>query len=288
MSRATAIVVTFNSAEVLPECLASLRANGAAAIVVDNASDDSTVSVAEAAGAVVIRNGENLGYGRANNIGVRAAETDYVLICNPDAQLDEGALDALLAAARLYPEAGLYAPRIFEPDGREYFKTESYLTPGAGPSSKAATAPEGDVCTPMILGACLMMRRELFLELGGFDENIFLFYEDDDLCRRLSDRGRALIYVHAATARHRRGASSQPRKGLIYLSRYHQAWSRAYVARKYGLKSPAFGMMLVNGLKLAGAWLSGNARRIERYGGSFAGALAAMREAPAPRPRRMG
>jgi len=286
MPQVTAVVVTFNSAEVLPACLTSLKANGAAVIVVDNASDDDTVPVAEAMGAVVIRNVENLGYGRANNIGIRAAETDYVLICNPDAQLDKGAVDALLMAAQRYPRAGLYAPRIFEPDGREYFKTESYLTPGAVLSSRTVVAPEGDVCTPMILGACLMMRRDLFLELGGFDENIFLFYEDDDLCRRLSDRGRALIYVHAATARHKRGASSRPRKGLIYLSRYHQAWSRAYVARKYGLKSPVLAMMLVNGLKLTGAWLSGNAKRIERYGGSFAGALAAMRKMPAcPRTR---
>ncbi len=281
MTSVTAIVVTFNSAEVLPACLESLKANDTVAIIVDNASDDTTVPVAEAAGAIVIRNAENLGYGRANNIGVRAAETDYVLICNPDAQLDKGAIDALLTAARRYPGAGLYAPRIFEPDGREYFKTESYLTPGVVLSSRAIVAPEGDVCTPMILGACLMMRRDLFLELDGFDENIFLFYEDDDLCRRLSDRGRALVYVHAATARHKRGTSSRPCKGLIYLSRYHQAWSKAYVARKYGLKSPALTMILFNGLKLAGAWLSGNASRIERYGGSFAGALAAMRQIPA-------
>ena len=84
-----------------------------------------------------------------------------------------------------------------------------------------------------------MMRRAVFLDLGGFDENIFLFYEDDDLCRRVADRGRALIHVHGAEALHGRGRSSAPEPGRVFRSRWHQAWSRAYVSRKYGLPDPS-------------------------------------------------
>ena len=58
--------------------------------------------------------------------------------------------------------------------------------------------PEGDVCAPFFSGACFLVRRDLFLRLGGFDENIFLFYEDDDLCRRIADGGLSLVYVPQA------------------------------------------------------------------------------------------
>jgi GT2 family glycosyltransferase len=268
----TAVVVTFNSERVIGTCLTALP-EGVKAIVVDNASADRTAGIAEAQGATVIRNSANLGYGKANNIGVKAADTEFVLICNPDVTVDADTIAALLSATESWPEAGIWAPRVFQPDGREYFRTASYLSPG----SQAKDPPQGDVQVPMVQGSCFLMRRDLFLEMGGFDENIFLFYEDDDLCRRLNDAGRAIFYVHAATVSHELGGSSQPRPGLIYLSRFHQAWSKAYVARKYGMPSPALSMMLVNGFKYLGAFLSGKAPRKERYGGSFMGALAGWR-----------
>lgn len=273
----TAIIVTYNSAAVLPGCLTALKTAGVDAIVVDNASTDDSAFIAAALGAQVIRNDGNLGYGRANNIGVRAANSDYVLICNPDTTVSADAVAALMEATQAYPRAGLYAPRIIEPDGREHFKTTSLLNPGAN----CRESPVGDVCTPMVQGSCLMMRRDLFLEMGGFDENIFLYYEDDDLCRRLSDHKRAIVYVAAARVRHLRGGSSAIRPGVIALCRYHQSWSKVYIARKYDLPCPAAVLMIINGVKYAGAWLSGNAARKERYGGSFRGALAAMRLEPA-------
>ncbi len=269
----TAVVVTFNSERVIGNCLEKLAAAGATTVVVDNASTDRTADIAGSQGATVIRNADNFGYGKANNIGVAAAQTEFVLICNPDVTVNADTIEALVAATGTYPDAGIWAPRVFQPDGREYFRTASYLSPG----EQAREAPPGDVRVPMVQGSCFLMRRGLFLEMGGFDENIFLFYEDDDLCRRLNDAGRAIMYVHAAEVSHELGGSSQPRPGLAYLSRFHQAWSKAYVARKYGLPSPAPSMMLVNGFKYLGAFLSGKPTRKERYGGSFMGAWAGWR-----------
>ena len=122
-----------------------------------------------------------------------------------------------------------------------------------------------------------MVERALFLELGGFDEAIFLFYEDDDLCRRVAEAGRALVHVHAAEAVHGRGRSSAPRRGGVFRSRWHQAWSRAYVSRKYGLPDPSLSTMLVNLPKAALAALALRRAGFERYGGSVAGAWAAWR-----------
>ncbi len=273
----TAIVVSHDSAGILPGCLEAFRQSGIPAIVVDNASKDDSAAVARAHGASVIENHQNEGYGRANNRGIRAAATEYVLIANPDLMLDEAALSKLGQAVENYPDAGLYAPRIIEEDGRIFFKAQSLLSSYLRNDSGRLLLPEGDCCAPFFSGACLLVRREEFLALGGFDENIFLFYEDDDLCRRIADKGRALIWVHGAVARHGRGRSSAPKKGRIFRSRWHQAWSRAYVSRKYGLPSPALMMFLANGLKAIGAACLFNRNLRERYGGSAAGAWAALR-----------
>ena len=278
MPSLVAVVVAHDSAEALPACLAALAAEHVPALVVDNASRDNSAALAEAAGAEVVRNARNEGYGRANNIGVRAAERAvHVLILNPDVVLRPGAVDALLAAAEAYPDAGLYAPRIVEPDGRFFYQARSYLAPYL-PNPKGRLAlPSGDACAPFLSGACLMVRRDRFLERGGFDEEIFLFYEDDDLCRRFADAGRALVHVHGAVALHGRGRSSAPERGRVFRTRWHQAWSRAYVARKYGLPDPSLGMLAVNAPKAALSALALRRTGWERYGGSAAGAYAALR-----------
>src|SRR4051812_43410128 len=238
-ARVTAIVVAYDSADALPACLDALAAQDVPVFVVDNASQDGSAEVAERHGVDVLRMGRNEGYGRANNAGVRAASSEFVLICNPDAVPDPGAVEALRMAAERYPDAGLLAPRIIEPDGRFFFQPRSLLAPYLPNPGGRLALPDGDCCAPFLSGACFLIRRELFLELGGFDCEIFLFYEDDDLCRRLADRGRALLHVHEAIVRHARGRSSAPEPGRIFRSRWHQAWSRSYVSAKYGLPSSA-------------------------------------------------
>jgi GT2 family glycosyltransferase len=266
--------VAFDSAHALPECLGALAADGVPALVVDNASTDDTAALAEGQGARVIRNPRNEGYGRANNIGARAAGTEFLLVVNPDCTVEKGAVAALVEAARRYPDAGLFAPRIVEPSGRVFYQPRSLLSPYLHNPQGILVLPEGEACAPFFSGACFLIRRDLFLRLGGFDENIFLFYEDDDLCRRVADAGHALIYVPQAMVRHGRGRSSEPKRGRIFTSRWHQAWSRAYVSRKYGLPNPAPGMFAANALKAAAAVLTFRRSLMERYGGSAAGAWA--------------
>src|SRR5690606_17140940 len=118
---------------------------------------------------------------------------------------------------------------------------------------------------------------DLFLRLGGFDENIFLFYEDDDLCRRIADSGAALVYVPHAVVRHGRGRSSGAEPGRIYTTRWHQARTRADGSRRDGLPGPAPGMFAPNALKTLGACLTMRRRLIERYAGSAAGAWGFLR-----------
>ncbi|CAH1676226.1 Glycosyl transferase [Hyphomicrobiales bacterium] len=270
----TAIVVSYDSAEVLPACLDALARENVPAIVVDNASSDGSRSLAAEKGARVVANARNEGYGRANNIGVAAADTPYVLIVNPDLELAAGAAAALLAAAERYPDAGMFAPRIVEPSGRIFLQPRSLLSPAHLNRSGAMVVPEGDACLPFLSGACLLIRRELFLALGGFDPAIFLFYEDDDLCRRMRDAGHALIHVHSAQARHGRGRSTAPSPQRRFTARWHLAWSEGYIARKYGLPEPGPIRALANLGKAMGYGLLLNRTKMSAHAGSVAGARA--------------
>lgn len=275
MARAlVAIIVVRDSAAVLPSCLAALQREGVEAIVVDNASTDASAKIAEEAGARVIRNAKNQGYGRAMNIGMRAARQPTCLLLNPDLVLAPGSMEALAEARLRFPEAGLLAPRLVEPDGRLFFQPRSMLSLYLQNETGRPCVPEGDCCAPFLSGACLLVDRELVLSLGGFDEEIFLFYEDDDLCRRVSEAGRSLVHVHAAIATHLRGGSSAKQPGGVHKARWHQAWSAGYVARKYGLPDPCWGIFILNAVKLCIAALALRRSLVERYGGSAAGAYA--------------
>ncbi len=277
LARLEAVVVAHDSAEVLPACLAALAAASVGTIVVDNASRDGSAELAERSGARVLRLPRNEGYGRANDAGIRASAAELILVANPDVVLDPGAAAALVAAADRYPDAALLAPRIVEPDGRFFFQPRSLLATRLANPTGAPCRPEGDACAPFLSGACFLIRREVFLAVGGFDPAIFLFYEDDDLCRRLTDAGHALVHVHDAVARHGRGRSSGPAPGRIVRSRWHQAWSRAYVSRKYGLPPPARRMFALNAVKTLAALPTLRRSLVERYAGSAAGAWAFLR-----------
>lgn len=273
-SQLTAIVVAYDSAEVLPACLSALTDEGVPAIVVDNASTDNSAAIARAHGASVIVNARNEGYGRANNQGIAACTTPYALIINPDVEIRPGAVAALLDAAARYPDAGVLAPRIVEPSGRVFLQPRSLLSPDHLNRAAAIVIPEGDACLPFLSGACLLLRRDLFQALGGFDPAIFLFYEDDDLCRRMRDAGHALLHVHAAEAGHGRGRSSRPSPARRFTARWHLAWSEAYVAGKYRLPQPGAAKLLANLAKAAGYALLLRREKMAAHAGSAAGALA--------------
>ncbi len=273
-TRVTAIVVSYESAAVLPACLAALAAEGVPAIVVDNASTDASREIAQAHGARLIANPRNEGYGRANNRGVAACDTPFALIVNPDLEVGPGAVAALLAAAQAYPDAGLLAPRIAEPSGRVFIQPRSLLSPPHLNRAREVVAPEGDACLPFLSGACLLVRRGAFAEIGGFDPEIFLFYEDDDLCRRMREAGHALVHVHAARAAHARGRSSRPSLKRRFNARWHLAWSHAYVAAKYGLPETSLVSILNNAIKTVAYGLILNRAKMAAHAGSVAGALA--------------
>lgn len=270
----TAIIVSHNSGTVLHKCLASLNDECVKIIVVDNASSDDSVDVGMHFGAQIARNSRNEGFGRAMNRGMQLAETPFLLLVNPDITFEPGAIKSLLEAAHLYPNAAILAPRFLDQNGKVSFANRSILSPYLKNEEGVKWTPEGDCCTPFLLGACWLAHRDILLALGGFDPEIFLFFEDDDLCRRAIEAGYSLVHVHGAVAQHEAGTSSAQAPGRIYKARYHLAWSRLYVAKKWHLTENPWPMAVRAGLKWLVAAALCNRKRKERYAGTVHGFLA--------------
>ncbi len=222
-----AIIVTFNSEAVIGPCLDALAkmAPHVKPIVVDNASSDRTLDHARQRASVsVIANAENRGFAAAVNQGIAACEQDELLLLNPDANLITG-LDALVDASRQY---GIAAGKLVDAQGNAQtgFTLRRLPTPGSlifelfginrlWPSNPVnrhyryldrSLGEPGPVEQPA--GAFLMMRRDVWRNLGGLDEGFYpVWFEDVDFCKRALDSGIKIEYVPTVQALHQ-GAHS--------------------------------------------------------------------------------
>ena len=231
----SAILVNYNAGRELALALESIARDLAGrsweAVVVDNASSDSSADAvaAFAPHARVLRNRENVGFARGVNQGLAATSGPAVLIMNPDCQLSPGAFDALSRELNASDQVALVGPRILNPDGSMQgsargdpdmltglFGRTTWLRrafPQLGVSRRnvvtnaAAGGPSIEV--DWVSGACMLARRSALLDVNGFDERYFLYWEDADLCRRLRGQSYQIRYVPGATAVHRVGHSSR-------------------------------------------------------------------------------
>ena len=224
--RVCVVSVAYNSADALRGMLASVPP-GLGVIVVDNASADDSVAVAEAAGARVIRNGANLGFGAGCNIGMNAAEAEFLLLANPDTRLDGAAIARLVAAADAFPDAAILAPMLCDETGARVrsWDVEQQHRRLLPRKRDAEPWPEGPLCAEFLSGACLLLRASEGLR---FDEAFFLFYEDDAICAAARAKGRSLVLVPDAVMHHAGGGSSAPSKALSAFKARHMAWSRLH------------------------------------------------------------
>ncbi len=220
----------------MEKCLASI-ARAAQVIVVDNASDDGTPTLVRRAStkAQVIANSVNRGFGNGCNQGLETVAVEFALLIGPDSTIDDASLAALVDAADRWPDAGLLGPAIIAPDGHVELSHDLGLFEriGAGRRLDGNLVPEGPLCADHLSGAVLLVRMSALQEVGGFDANIFLYYEDDDLCIRMRQTGYSLILVPDARATHIGGGSSHPSLRIHWRKFWHMAWSRLYIEAKY-------------------------------------------------------
>ncbi|GAA2878138.1 glycosyltransferase family 2 protein [Nonomuraea rubra] len=232
MRRAAVVIVTYNSADVLPGCLDSLPegARGvelAGVVVADNASKDDSAAIAEKAGATVVQVGRNAGYAAAVNAGIAALDLDRldgVYVLNPDCRLRPGAIVPLLDALR-EPGRGIAVPYMVNPDGTLQPSLRRMPTVGRalveavvggglagriGTLGELVTDPR-DYAEPgayaWATGAAMLLSPLVIREVGPWDESFLLYSEETDFCLRAADLGYATWYEPASVIEHIGGDS---------------------------------------------------------------------------------
>lgn len=221
------IIPAYNRVDLTAQCLQALVQNTTGVsyevIVVDNASTDATPELCASLGgnATVIRNDENLGFARACNQGARAAATDRLLFLNTDTQPFPDWLPPLLATVEQEPDVGAVGCKLLFPDGTVQHggvvlvQQSSYPTLGAQhlpyrvPADDALANLRRDVS--VATAASILIRRQAFDQVGGFDEAYWNGYEDVDLCLALGAAGWRIVYEPASVLIHHESASGAER-----------------------------------------------------------------------------
>ena len=221
--RASVVVVNWNAGTALLECLASLEAEGTGVretILVDNASGDGSLAAARARApwARVIETGANLGFAQGANRGAAAASGDVLVFLNPDACVLPGAVGALAQALLAVPAAGVAGGGLVDPRGRwqpaaARFGPVRHLLLDTTLGRLASRRRRRPYAVDWVYGTFMAVRRDLFLQLHGFDPAYFCYGEDMDLCHRAARLGARTICVPAARAIHGGSPSARRRFG---------------------------------------------------------------------------
>lgn len=227
------IIVSWNVRALLERALDCLYGTVVAAsfevIVVDNGSADGSVGMVRERfpQATLITNGQNLGFGRANNQAAAIARGRHLLLLNPDAFVHPGTVDRLIAFLDSRPNAGAAGPRLLYEDGALQRSATSFPTlltelwttlgldrafprhPVFGRYKLTYWAMDDLRPVDSLMGACLLLRREVVAQVGLFDEQFFMYSEEVDLCYRIGRAGWSCYYLPDVSATHIWGGSSR-------------------------------------------------------------------------------
>src|SRR5262245_25880158 len=249
------VIVSFNVREELDACLASFVGHTspfpAVVVVVDNGSSDGTPAMLRQKWPAVrlIESGENLGFARANNRGIRATTSEFVLLLNPDTLVPPGSIQSLVRGLAAQPDAAAAGPRIKDEHGFPELSFGWTIGPLGELRQKlmgtlygwrvrrvVRTVDAWSRCAgerEWVSGAALLVRRADLEAVGLLDERFFMYTEDVDLCVALRARGRKIVFVPQSEIVHLRGRSAgrnpstarlRRQSQIAYYEKHHPAW----------------------------------------------------------------
>jgi len=242
----TIVIVSYNTRDDLVRCLESLHAAPPATtheiVVVDNGSADGSADAVRRWPHVrLIESGGNVGFARANNLGIRATTSVNVLVLNSDTVVPAGAIDRLLAELDANPDVAVVGPRIVDGLGRAELSFGRMMTPlnefrqkrlGRGPVDEL-TRTRG--YPDWVSAACLLVRRADAEAVGLFDERYFMYTEDVDFCAAIRARGKKVLFAPEIEIVHLRGrsAATAPRETnaayrrsqIAFYEKHHPLWA---------------------------------------------------------------
>ena len=217
----TIIVTSFKSDQKIRMCLKSIDINYKI-LVIENSNDQNFKQniQKEFSNVECILTGGNLGYGRANNIGLKKVTTKYALILNPDAILHESTLENFFKTSEQIPDFAVMAPYVQEEKDKKELSNLKDLSP---------------VSVINVKGFAMFLNLSKFKNVGFFDENFFFYFEEIDLCRRLRNKGEKIYLVPSIKIDHRGGESHEKsiNKEMELSRNWHWMWSTFNYHKKY-------------------------------------------------------
>lgn len=269
------IIISFNTSDLLRKCLNKVYKSlsfgkiekDSEVIVVDNASTDGSIEMMKKnfPKVEIMKNDKNLGFSKANNLGMKKSTGKYILLLNSDTEVNNDALLQLLNAIKADDKIGVVGGKLLNPDGS--------IQPSAGffpnlkkiffwmffiddiPLLRNILKPyhaedksfyEKIQAADWVTGACFMVRRDVISKAGLLDENIFMYGEEMEWCYRIKNRGYKIIFTPNAQILHLKGASGEFQssgileefKTIIYFYKKHKPLWQLYLVR-FILKSGA-------------------------------------------------
>jgi len=205
------IIVSYNTADLIGPCLTSVLDQTGVdkeIFIVDNASPDGSAALINKAFPAIhlIANEENRGFAVANNQAIAHCRGRYILFLNPDTVLQENCLSTSLSYLDGHPEIGLAGLHILNPDGTDQESVSRRYLSQRYTSGELTNLPGPIAC---VLGAAMIAPREAIISVGGFDEDYFLYGEDEDLCLRIRQQGLQIGFIEAARVVHYHGQSER-------------------------------------------------------------------------------
>lgn len=249
------IIVTYNSSGVLKDCLESIRNNknnlGFEVIIADNNSigenEHKVLATIEQEfkdlNIKLIRLSENCGFGAANNQGAKIAQGKYLLILNADTKLSSGkdAFQKLITFMEDHSEAGIASPKLLTSNGtvQEWgcgFKTSlsRVIKYNFGFTPKKLWNVSRPIEVFWVSGAALCIQKQIFEKLCGFDENFFMYFEDEDLCWRTQELGYKVYYMGNISITHLGGQSFKNENVKLYQKKYFYESMVYFYKKHYG------------------------------------------------------
>lgn len=244
------IIVHYKSIDKTRNCLDAIKRSKTDDLryeifVVDNDSRDEISRVLEEKHPDVrlIVSDVNLGMGKGNNLGIKEAQGKYVLILNPDTELEEAAIQEMIRHMEADGNVGMIGPRLYYPDGQiqqSYYKYPNILMPIMRRTFLGKIFrryienylmlnlnPTDPTEVDWLMGSVLMTQKEILDEVGAFDDRFFMYFEDTDLCRRIKRSGRKVVYHPKATAihHHARASAELP----WYIAPFKSKMSRVHI-----------------------------------------------------------
>jgi len=278
------VIVNYRKPGLTIDCLKSIEPELAdvpdlRVVVVDNASGDDSLEVMRAAREehgwqdwlVILESPGNLGFAGGNNIGIRSEEAASYLLLNNDTIVQRGAFALMLETLERDAKIGLVGPRILDPDGTPHVSCFRNRTPISEMLGAAKTGPltklfrrfdvpipvSDQACQPEWVGfACVLVRQQVFGDIGLLDESYFMYFEDIDFCIRARQAGWQIMHDPRPRVIHLEGGSSdvvssfQGRKRVAKF--YYESRAR-YFASHYGGR---LGLWLANVLWMLGRSVS--------------------------------